>query len=430
MDWINFLEEKTETMIINLGISADWAIYFRLLSFIIVLTFLSVVAYYITKKIIIRFLYKVFKKTSFAWDDLFVDTRAFDNLAHIAPAIIVLIMAPVVFADFEKLLPFVVRLSEAYLIIVSMTVLFAILKVGEYVMSRHQAFKDKPLSSVFQLIRILLYIVAIILVLAVLLNKTPVYLLSAFGAMTAVLMLVFKDTILGLVASIQMSSNDMVRVGDWVEMPKFNADGNVIAINLNTVKVQNWDKTITTIPTYYFISDSFKNWRAMHETGGRRIKRAIYVDAYSVKLVDKETREKFKKYQLITNYVEEREKEIQEHNEKNNIDTSVLINGRRMTNLGVYRKYIESYLRNHPRIRKDMHIMVRQLATESKGIPLEIYCFTNTTAWIEYESIQSDIFDHLYSTAAFFDIRIFQEPGGKDLTAAFSQVVKANSNRP
>lgn len=421
MDWINFLEEKTETMIINLGISAEWAIYYRLLSFIIVLTVLSVAAYYITKKIIIRFLYKVFKKTSFAWDDLFVDTRAFDNFAHIAPAIIVLIMAPVVFADFEKLLPFVVRLSEAYLIIVSMTVLFAILKVGEYVMSRHPAFKDKPLSSLFQLIRIILYIVAIILVLAVLLNKSPVYLLSAFGAMTAVLMLVFKDTILGLVASIQMSANDMVRVGDWVEMPKFNADGNVIDINLNTVKVQNWDKTITTIPTYYLITDSFKNWRAMHETGGRRIKRAIYIDAYSVRLVDKQTRDKFKKYQLITDYVETREKEIEVFNEEHNIDTSVLINGRRMTNLGVYRKYIECYLKNHPRIRQDMNIMVRQLATESKGIPLEIYCFTNTTVWLEYESIQSDIFDHLYSTASFFDIGIFQEPGGKDLSAALSQ---------
>jgi miniconductance mechanosensitive channel len=330
-------------------------------------------------------------------------------------------MAPVVFADFEKLLPFVVRLSEAYLIIVSMTVLFAILKVGEYVMSRHPAFKDKPLSSLFQLIRIILYIVAIILVLAVLLNKSPVYLLSAFGAMTAVLMLVFKDTILGLVASIQMSSNDMVRVGDWVEMPKFNADGNVIDINLNTVKVQNWDKTITTIPTYYFITDSFKNWRAMHETGGRRIKRAIYIDAYSVKLVDKQTRDKFKKYQLITDYVETREKEIEVFNEEHNIDTSVLINGRRMTNLGVYRKYIECYLKNHPKIRQDMNIMVRQLATESKGIPLEIYCFTNTTVWLEYESIQSDIFDHLYSTASFFDIGIFQEPGGKDLSAALSQ---------
>ncbi len=352
---------------------------------------------------------------------MFAETRAFDKLAHIVPAVLVLLMAPVVFADFGQVLPFIIKLSEAYLIIVSMTVFFAILKVSEFGLSRHPAFNDKPLTSYFQLIRILLYIVTLILVLSVLLGKSPIYFLSAFGAMTAILLLVFKDTILGLVASVQMSSNDMVRVGDWVEMPKFNADGDVIDINLNTVKVQNWDKTITTIPTYYFITDSFKNWRGMQETGGRRIKRAIYVDAYSVKLVDPEVREKFKKYQLVRDHVETRQQEIEDYNERNNIETSVLINGRRMTNLGVFRKYIENYLRNHPKIKQDMTIMVRQLATENKGIPLEIYCFTDTTAWAEYETIQSDIFDHLYSTASFFDIEIFQEPGGKDFAGLFNR---------
>lgn len=421
MDWINYLEEQTELVMTNLGISAEWAIYCRLLLFIVFLVILSSLAFFITKKVFIHYLYKVFRKTSFTWDDLFADMRAFDNLAHIVPAVFVRIMAPVIFSDFDQILPFVIRLTDAYLIIVSMTVFFAILKVGEYSLSRLPAFKDKPLKSYFQLIRILLYIVTIILVLSAILGKSPVYFLSAFGAMTAILLLVFKDTILGLVASVQMSSNDMVRVGDWVEMPKLNADGDVIDINLNTVKVQNWDKTITSIPTYYFITDSFKNWRGMQQSGGRRIKRAIYVDAYSVKLVDAEMREKFKKYQLIKDYVEKRQEEIEEYNKKNNIDTSVLINGRRMTNLGVYRKYIESYLKNHPKIRQDMTVMVRQLANENKGIPLEIYCFTNTTAWLEYESIQSDIFDHLYSTATFFGIDIFQEPGGKDFSAVFNR---------
>lgn len=421
MDWINYLEEQTELVMTNLGISAEWAIYCRLLLFIVFLVILSSLAFFITKKVFIHYLYKVFRKTSFTWDDLFADMRAFDNLTHIVPAVFVRIMAPVIFSDFDQILPFVIRLTDAYLIIVSMTVFFAILKVGEYSLSRLPAFKDKPLTSYFQLIRILLYIVTIILVLSVILGKSPVYFLSAFGAMTAILLLVFKDTILGLVASVQMSSNDMVRVGDWVEMPKFNADGDVIDINLNTVKVQNWDKTITSIPTYYFITDSFKNWRGMQQSGGRRIKRAIYVDAYSVKLVDAEMREKFKKYQLIKDYVEKRQEEIEDYNEKHNIDTSVLINGRRMTNLGVYRKYIESYLKNHPKVKQDMTVMVRQLANENKGIPLEIYCFTNTTAWLEYESIQSDIFDHLYSTATFFGIDIFQEPGGKDFSAVFNR---------
>ncbi len=271
-----------------------------------------------------------------------------------------------------------------------MTVLFALLKVCELVLSQHPAFKDKPLTSYFQLIRILLYIVAVILVLSVILGKSPAYFLSAFGAMTAILLLVFKDTILGLVASVQMSSNDMVRVGDWVEMPKFNADGDVTDINLNTVKVQNFDKTITTIPTYYFITDSFKNWRGLQQSGGRRIKRAIFIDVNSVKLVDPEMREKFKRYQLITDYIENRQKEIEAYNINEQIDTSFLINGRRMTNLGVYRRYIGSYLKNHPSVKQDMTIMVRQLANEYKGVPLEIYCFTNTTNWGEYEAIQAD----------------------------------------
>jgi miniconductance mechanosensitive channel len=421
MDWINYLEEHTEILITNLGIVPAWAAYFRLLLFIICLFTLSSTAFIISKRILIPYLYKAFKKTSFSWDDLFADTRAFDNLAHIVPAIFVLLMAPAIFEDFRHILPFVTKLSESYLIIVSMTVFFSILKVCEYGLSRHPAFSHKPLTSYFQLIRILLYIVSIILVLSVLLGKSPVYFLSAFGAMTAILLLVFKDTILGLVASVQMSSNDMVRVGDWVEMPKFNADGNVIDINLNTVKVQNWDKTITTIPTYYFITDSFKNWRGMQESGGRRIKRAIFIDSYSVKLVDPEMRERLKKYHLITDYIETRQREIEDYNKKNNIDSSVLINGRRMTNLGVYRRYIENYLKTHPKIKQDVTIMVRQLATENKGIPLEIYCFTNTTAWLDYESIQSDIFDHLYSTAAFFDIQIFQEPGGKDFAALLNR---------
>ncbi|HRP90502.1 MAG TPA: mechanosensitive ion channel [Edaphocola sp.] len=265
MNWINYIEDQTELLITSLGISAEWAVYCRLLLFIIFLVTISSLAFFITKRVFIHYLYKIFRKTSFTWDDLFADTRAFDNLAHIVPAVFVLIMAPVIFSDFEQILPFVIRLTDAYLIIVSMTIFFAISKVGEYGLSQHPAFKDKPLTSYFQLVRILLYIVTIILVLSAILGKSPIYFLSAFGAMTAILLLVFKDTILGLVASVQMSSNDMVRVGDWVEMPKFNADGDVIDINLNTVKVQNFDKTITTIPTYYFITDSFKNWRGMEQ---------------------------------------------------------------------------------------------------------------------------------------------------------------------
>lgn len=420
MDWINYLEDKTDLFIKNSGVPENWASYCRLLLFLLFLILLAAFAFFITKRVIIQYCYKALRKTSLSWADSFTAIRALDNLAHIASAVIVRIMVPTLFADFEEIRPFIIRLTDAYLVVVSMTVFFSVLKVGEYGLARHPAFKDKPLTSYFQLVRILLYIVTLILILSIVLGKSPVYFLSAFGAMTAILLLVFKDTILGLVASVQMSTNDMVRVGDWVEMPKFNADGAVLDINLNTVKIQNWDKTITTIPTYYFITDSFKNYRGMQQSGGRRIKRAIFADVNSVKFADPAMRAMFKKYELIRDYVAEREQEIGRYNEQRLIDTSVSINGRRMTNLGVYRKYIEHYLRNHPGINQDMTIMVRQLASEHKGIPVEIYCFTNTTAWLEYEAIQADIFDHLYATAAFFDIEIFQEPSGRNLAAAFA----------
>ncbi|MEA4984367.1 Miniconductance mechanosensitive channel YbdG [bioreactor metagenome] len=413
---MSYLENLVDTLLVNMGVPDTLAIYLRLFLFLLILFLFSWLAFQLTKKVFIRNIYRLFKKTSIKWDDLLVENKVFNNVAHVIPAVIVRIMAPVIFANFEKVLPVVVKLTDSYLIIVGMTILAAFLKVIEYSLSKNEIFKDKPLTSYFQLIKILLYIVALILVLSVLLGKSPLYFLSAFGAISAILLLIFKDTILGLVASVQISANDMVHVGDWVEMPKFNADGDVIAINLNTVKVQNWDKTITTIPTYYFITDSFKNWRGMQQSGGRRIKRSVFLDAHSVKFVDPEMRERLKKYSLISNYVEKRQQEIELYNSSNQMDTSVLINGRRMTNIGVFRKYIENYLKNHPRINQKMTIMVRQLAMESKGIPMEIYCFTNTTAWLEYEEIQSDIFDHLYSTVSFFDLDIFQEPSGKDFT--------------
>jgi miniconductance mechanosensitive channel len=225
--------------------------------------------------------------------------------------------------------------------------------------------------------------------------------------MTAIILLIFKDTILGFVASVQMSANDIVRVGDWVEMPKFNADGDVIAINLNTVKVKNWDKTVTTIPTYYFITDSFKNWRGMHESGGRRIMRSLFINVQTIKFVNPEEREQYKKYYLLTDFIIKRQEEIEHFNTEHNFDTSELINGRRMTNIGVYRHYIVSYLKNHKQIRQDMTLLVRQLPIQDRGIPIEIYCFTKTTAWIEYEGIQADIFDHLVAAAGFFDLEIF-----------------------
>ncbi|AMQ57057.1 mechanosensitive ion channel family protein [Algoriphagus sanaruensis] len=415
------LELWIEEILVKSGIPEPSVIYFRLGILLFATILVSLLIFWITKKIIQNYIYRLVKKSPITWDDFLAEHQVLNNVSHLIPALFFKQVVSEIFQDFESLIPMVIKLTDSYLILVGLSIVKSFLKVGEFALSKQDTFKDKPLSSYFQLIRIILYITAAILILSLLMGKSPIYFLSAFGAMTAVLLLVFKDTILGLVASVQMSSNDMVRVGDWVEMPKFNADGNVIAINLHTVKIQNFDRTITTIPTYYFITDSFKNWRGMVESGGRRIKRAIYVNAHSVKFIDQNQREHLQGIQLISNYLTKRQKEIEAYNQSHQIDTSILINGRRMTNLGVFRKYIESYLHHHPRIRKNMTILVRQLTIEDRGIPIELYCFTNTTEWLEYEEIQADIFDHLLAAATFFELDLFQQPSGKDISQAIHQ---------
>ncbi len=411
-----------EALLLDAGFTDTWIPILRFLILIIILTIAAVIAHWITKRFVLRFLNIFFKKTPFTWDDVLAEQRTFDNLAHIVPAIIVKLSAPVLFADFAALQPFMVKLADVYIIIAGILIVVSFLRAVEHVLSQSDAFANKPLASYFQLIRIVLYIAAFIIILSILIGKSPLYFLSAFGAMTAILLLIFKDTILGLVASVQISANDVVRVGDWVEMPKFNADGDVIAINLNTVKVRNWDKTITAVPTYYFITESFKNWRGMQEYGGRRIKRTLLINVRTIKFVDPEKRELFKKYELITDYVGERQIEIEQYNQQLGVDTSQLINGRRMTNVGVFRRYVESYLKRHKGISQDMTILVRQLPMSDNGLPIEIYCFTNTVAWLEYEEIQSDIFDHLLSAVSWFDLELFQQPAGSDISGAIDRL--------
>src|SRR5690554_3043968 len=410
---MNYIEEWVEAFLVSTGIAEEWAIYLRLVIFILILILFSSIAFLITKRIVIHYIYKFVEKSPVTWDDALADQKVFKHVAHVIPAIIVRIMAPVIFADFEYALPFVIKLTDSYLIVVGMMIVFAFLRVAQFSLASRPVFKDKPLESYFQLIRIILYVITGILVFSVLLEQTPVYFLSAFGAMTAVLMLVFKDTILGLVASVQMSSNEMVRIGDWVEMPKYGADGDVLEINLNTVKIQNWDKTITTVPTYAFISDSFKNWRGMQESGGRRIKRAIYLKMNSFRFLEEEDLEKFKKYRLLKDYVLQKEKEIEEHNKGVEAEF-ISANVRRLSNVGMFRVYVNNYLKEVEGVNKDMTIMVRQLAPTPHGLPMEIYCFTNDIRWLYYEGIVADIFDHLLTIVREFDLEVFEEPTGAD----------------
>ena len=425
---MDYIERWIERLLTDAGVSEALAPTLRLLVLLVGLVVVAGIFFWITRRIVVQYLYRFFRHTNITWDDALAEYKVFDSLAHIVPAMIIRIFAQILFKDFDEVVPWVIKLTDAYLIIVGMRLVIAFSRVAEFEMSKSTLFANKPIASYFQLVRILMYIAVGILVLSMLLGKSPVYFLSAFGAMTAIILLIFKDTILGLVASVQISSNDMVRVGDWVEMPKFNADGDVIAINLNTVKVQNWDKTVTTIPTYFFITDSFKNWRGMKESGGRRIKRAIYINVQTIRFVDPETREHYKKYYLLTDYIDQRQQEIEKFNTENNFDTSELINGRRMTNIGVFRRYVEFYLRNHKQIRQDMTFLVRQLPMEDRGIPIEIYCFTTTTIWAEYETIQADIFDHLLAATEFFGLTVFQQPSGSDIRNAINGLSGAARN--
>jgi len=280
-------------------------------------------------------------------------------------------------------------------------------------------YRDKPLESYQQVVNILLNFITLVLIFSLVTGKEVWSFFTAMGAMSAVLMLVFKDTILGFVASIQVTTNDMVRIGDWVEMPKYGADGDVIEITLTTVKIQNFDKTITTVPTYSLISDSFRNWRGMKESGGRRIKRSISIKMSSVRFLQPSDLERFRQIELLGPALEKKAIEIEEYNKARNINKALPLNGRHMTNLGLFRLYLTEYLRQLPGLHQHMTSMVRQLAPNEKGIPLEIYVFTVTTVWLEYEGIMADIFDHVIAAAPYFDLEIFEEPTGRDLGAFF-----------
>jgi miniconductance mechanosensitive channel len=279
----------------------------------------------------------------------------------------------------------------------------------------YEVSKVRPIKGYLQVIKIAAYVIGVIIMISVLINRSPLILLGGIGAATAVLLLIFQDTILGFVASIQLTENDMVRLGDWIEMAEHGANGMVMEISLHTVKVQNWDYTITTIPTYALVSKSFKNWRAMQEAGGRRIERAIYIDLSSIHFCKEEQIERLKKIQYLQEYLTQKMHEIDSYNQAHKVDASSEVNGRRLTNIGVFRAYIDAYLAHHPKIHKGMTRMVRQLDPTEHGLPIEIYAFTDTTEWENYEAIQSDVFDHILAAIPQFDLRIFQSPTGYDL---------------
>ena len=321
--------------------------------------------------------------------------------------------------------------SRIWMLVYTILAVFAFLDIVLDWCFRKQVAVQFPLKGIVQSLKIIAAIAGVIFIVSVLIGQSPVILISGLGAMTAVLMLIFKDPILGLVAGIQLSANNMLSIGDWLEMPKYNADGAVIDIGLTTVKVRNWDNTVTTIPTYALISDSFKNWRAMSESGGRRIKRAIHIDVNSIKFITESQMQRLTKSRLLSQYILDKSREVEDYNQSRSEDLSSALNGRRLTNIGTFRAYLEVYLRNHPHIHRNMTLLVRQMAPGSTGVPIEIYAFTTTVVWAEYERIQSDLFDHIFAVVGEFDLRVFQEPSGYDMAALKSAIAsQMNFNTP
>jgi miniconductance mechanosensitive channel len=344
------------------------------------------------------------------------------RLANVVPALVISYGISSVPNLPEELTIVISNVCNAFVVLTIGRAMSGALTVVNTLYERQPDAHEKPIKGYIQVVKIAIYAVATILIVAALIDRSPIILLSGLGAMAAVLMLVFQDTLLSLVASVQITSNDIIRVGDWVEMPNLNVDGDVTDIALHTVKVQNWDKTISTIPTKRFISDPFKNWRGMQESGGRRIKRSLMLDQNSVHFLSKDEQEKLHRFRLLKDYLNNKQQEIDDWNQKLKDEGKEPVNTRRISNIGTFRAYVLQYLKNHPRIHQEMTMMVRQLNPTADGLPLEVYCFTATTEWVAYEGIQSDIFDHLISILPEFGLRVFQHPSGVDMREMVTEI--------
>ncbi|MFH2133503.1 MAG: mechanosensitive ion channel domain-containing protein [bacterium] len=379
---------------------------------LLLIVLLAVIVDRITKRYLVAGVARLVTKTKSNWDDVLLQNRFFDQLAHLAPVTFLYLLVPFTFGKDAKISFYSHTALTIIMIILAVLIVDALLNTSHDIYGTFSISRQVPIKSFIQVAKLLNYFVGGILIISLLVNKTPIYLFSGLGAMTAVIMFIFKDAILGFIAGIQLMANKMVTIGDWIEMPKYGADGDIIEVGLTTVKVQNFDKTITMIPTYALISESFRNWRGMKESGGRRIKRAIHIDINSIKFCDDEMIERFQNIQSISQYIQNKKVELENYNKT--VDGKSQINRRRLTNIGTLRAYLISYLKNHPLIHQDMTFLVRHLRPAENGLPLEIYVFCRDNEWKNYEAIQADIFDHVLAVVPEFDLRIFQNPTGSD----------------
>jgi len=414
------IKTSVKDWIVNLGLDEIVANIVIDYSFFLLLIIISFITYFIAKKSLLLIIHKATKKSKNKWDDVLAERKFFSKLSYLVPSYIIYVFTPLVLESYPKTVSIVQTVITIYMLIVVTLAINALLNALTDIYQDFTISKRKPIKGYVQVAMIIIYVICGIIIIATLFGKNPLGLLGGLGAFSAILLLVFKDPILGFVGGIQLSANKMVQPGDWISMPEYNADGTVIDIALTTVKVENWDKTISTIPTYSLISESFKNWRGMEESGGRRIKRSINIDMKSIKFCTPDMLEKFEKILDVKEYVKNKEIELEAYNTKMNIDNSVLVNGRRQTNIGIFRAYLRSYLHNHPKVHDNMTFLIRQLQPTEKGLPIEIYVFSKMQEWAKYEDLQSDIFDHVLAVIPEFELKVFQNPTGEDFQKLIS----------
>ena len=409
------------SVLINAGANASLAEWLGEFSMLLLLIIVSYLSYVVTWRVIRAALIPLMQQSKNQFDDLLIKHKFFRKLSYLVPALMLYY-----FTDDTITLPILItiirKVLEFFFVLISVLIVNSILDTINDYYERYDFAKDHPIRGVIQVLQIITYLLGLLILISLFVNRDLSSLILSMGAVSAILLLIFKDPILGFVGGLQLIFNKMLSIGDWISMPKFGADGVVLEINLTTVKVQNWDKTIVTIPTYNLITDSFQNWRGMEESGGRRIKRSIRLDMDSVKFCSDEMLAKYEKITVLRPYLAEKRKELEEYNKKHKIDPSSLVNGRRQTNLGVFRAYLKAYLKNRNDIRQDMTFLVRQLHPDDKGLPIEIYVFAKTTEWVKYEDIQADIFDHILAVIPEFDLRVYQSPSNKGISMLASQL--------
>ena len=414
MNMENEITQWMNNLLRLLGLTPEEANRFDqwiLIGMIIGIAFL---ADYVCRLILLKVVKKIVTKTKATWDDIIFDEKVMTKLCHIVAPVLIYFFFPIAFPKSSELYTLILKTTEIYIIAVAMRFVVTFCTAVYIVYNENEKYHDRPLKGLLQTVQVIVFFIGGILIVSLLFDKSPASLLAGLGASAAILIFVFKDSIMGFVSGIQLSANNMLRPGDWITMPKYNADGIVIEVTLNTVKVRNWDNTITTLPPYALVSDSFQNWRGMHESGGRRVKRSINIDMNSVKFCTPEMLEKFQKIALLKDYIEETEEELKAYNQECGVDDSVLVNGRRQTNLGVFRAYLERYLRSLSSVNKDMTLMVRYLQPTEKGIPLELYFFTFSKEVAVYEEVQADVMDHVLAVVSEFGLAVFQNPTGTD----------------